>query len=181
MFSLSDFMFVNSDSLISLQIVQSELHPNGQGVGFGSRPNGAKESLSIYGLFHQLASSPQGRTALRRVFLRPSLDRDLITERQRTIVMLLQPQHSDLIRQAAKVLRRIKNIRGLMTQLKKGINSPASGHSFNQSVWATLRGFAAQTLKLREIMNGILRNCDMATIIQVNSLTSKRSVSLVRK
>ena len=168
LFSLEKHMYICADSLVSLQIVQSELHPNNHGVGSGSHLNGAKESLSVYGLFHHLANSPQGRAALRRFFLRPSLDMDIIAERQHTITLLLRPEYSDLIDQAAAVLHGVKNIPALIIQLRKGVNSPSSGHSFDRSIWASLRGFAAQASKLRGIMNGIPRNRNTRTVSQVS-------------
>lgn len=53
MFSLRDSMFINADTLSSLQIVSTEAHPNVQQQGpSGNKINsgGSKEGLSLYGL-----------------------------------------------------------------------------------------------------------------------------------
>ena len=88
MFSLADMMFVNADTLNSLQILQHEFHPNSHMQGPTKSSSGAKESLSVYGLFHQLARTPQGKQKLRQIFLRPSIDIDLIVERHKTILKI---------------------------------------------------------------------------------------------
>ena len=64
MFTLAGTMFVNADTLLSLQITSSECHPNAQQHGPASknRTGGAKEGLSVYGLFHGLVKTPQGRS-----------------------------------------------------------------------------------------------------------------------
>ncbi|CAM1507372.1 Fc.00g070130.m01.CDS01 [Cosmosporella sp. VM-42] len=155
MFSLSAFMFVNSDTLLALQIVQTELHPNSQAWGLDPSKGSAKESLSVYGLFHLLACTPQGRSQLRQLFLRPVLDMELIGERQRTISVLLQPDNADKLRQATSALRKIRNLRTTIAQLRKGIEFPSAGQSFDKGVWATIRHFAAQTLELREVVNSL--------------------------
>ncbi|KAH7326765.1 muts domain V-domain-containing protein [Stachybotrys elegans] len=55
MFSMEDYMLVDGDTLLSLQIVQSELHPNSQAWGLSPNGSATKESLSVYGLFHTFA------------------------------------------------------------------------------------------------------------------------------
>lgn len=151
-------MFVTLETLTSLQIVQSELHPNSQVWGPDPKGNGSKESLSVYGLFHHLASTTQGRTSLRKMFLRPTLNMDIIAERQLTISLFLRPENSDSLQQIGAILRKVKNIKSIIVQLRKGIDSPLTGRSFDKGVWATLRGFAAQTLRLRETVASLSGN-----------------------
>ena len=58
-FSLADAVYITQETVLALQIVQSEQHPNSQISGGLQSASGSKESLSIYGLFHHLAGTPQ--------------------------------------------------------------------------------------------------------------------------
>lgn len=164
LFSLANHVFVNMETLQSLQIVHSELHPNSQIWGPDPNGIGAKESLSIYGLFHHLASTTQGRTCLRQLMIRPTVDMDTIAERQRVIVLLLRPENAEKTTQAASILRKIRNVRTTVSQLRKGIDCPSTGRSFDRGVWATLRRFASQTLKLREVVGTLCGSEAVGTI-----------------
>ena len=155
MFSLSTHMFISAETLQSLQIYQSGSHPNSQIYGPGPSPADPKESLSVYGLFHLLACTPQGRSALRLMFMRPSLDVNLISERQRTISLFVRPANMDFVKQASQLLNRVRNIRSAIANLKRGVDSPSTGESFHRGVWATLRGFSAYTLRLRELASNL--------------------------
>ncbi|KAG5655045.1 hypothetical protein KAF25_000250 [Fusarium avenaceum] len=152
MFSLSAYMYVSADALLSLQILQTELHPNSQAWGSDANKSNAKESLSVYGLFHHLACTPQGRVQLRQIFLRPLLDLDVISERQRTIAILLQPDNIDKLPQLASTLRKIRNMRTTFAQLRKGIEFPSAGQSFDRGVWSTIQKFTTHAFTLREMM-----------------------------
>ncbi|KAK0379729.1 MutS domain V [Colletotrichum limetticola] len=87
MFALADFMFVNADTLSSLQVFQSELHPSNLISGTGKAVSGSKESLSLFGIFHPFAGTPQGKARLKQLFLRPLVNIDMIRERQATIAL----------------------------------------------------------------------------------------------
>lgn len=154
MFSLSDYMLINTDMLLSLQIVQSELHPNSQTWGLGASASGQKESLSLYGLFHHLTCTPQGRIRLRQIFLQPTLNLDTLSQRQRTISLLSRPENDERARQAVSILRKMTNVRTAIVQLRRGVDALSGGQSFDRGVWATLRQFAAQALKLKECAVG---------------------------
>ncbi|QGI58359.1 hypothetical protein CEK26_000485 [Fusarium fujikuroi] len=152
MFSLNTYMYVSTDALLSLQLLQTELHPNSQAWGPDANKSNSKESLSVYGLFHHLACTPQGRTQLRQLFLRPLLDLDIISERQRTIAVLLQPDNADKLAQLTSTLRKVRNMRTTLAQLRKGIEFPSAGQSFDRGVWATIQKFTTQALTLREMI-----------------------------
>ncbi|KAJ9602597.1 hypothetical protein H2200_012790 [Cladophialophora chaetospira] len=94
MFTLKGTMLVNTDTLVSLQIIQPESHPNAFNQGPGT--SGAKESLSTYGLFHHHAKTPQGRVQLRQAFLRPSLDIDHINSRLDFISVFVRPENQSV-------------------------------------------------------------------------------------
>ncbi|KAL7929108.1 muts domain V domain-containing protein [Trichoderma chlorosporum] len=134
MFNLLDHVFVSEDSLSSLQIINQESHPNSQAWNVDSKSSAEKENLSIYGLLHPLASTPQGRTQLRHLFLNPTSNLRIITDRQRTISMLLKPNNEEKTRRAASILRKLGNIENTISHLHKGINSPSSHRSFNISI-----------------------------------------------
>ena len=154
-FSLSETMFISSEALQSLQIMRAEVHLNSQIWGPEPGDSGVKEDLSVYGLLHLLAYTPQGRNTLRQMFLRPSLNIDLIEERQQTISLLLHSENSEMISQAGAVLRRVKNAKTAISQLRRGVDSPSSGRSFERGAWAILRGFSSQALRLREILGSV--------------------------
>lgn len=117
--------------------------------------SGAKESLSLYGLFHVLTHTAQGKLKLRQIFMRPSIDMHLIHERQQTISVFLRPENSADIAHICKTLRKIKNIKNYLLQLKKGVNLPRGRGAADHSVWATLQAFSAYTIELREAVRKI--------------------------
>lgn len=140
MFSLQETMFINSDTLQSLQIVDAESHPNSHNRGPSSSA-GAKEGLSVYGLFHHFASTPQGKTLLRQHFLRPSLNLDLINERLDTVATFIRAENSPALDMLVQSLKSITNMRTMMNNLEKGVGGSTSGQGgFSRSVWASIRG-----------------------------------------
>ena len=170
-------MFVNSDALLALQIVQTELHPNSQAWGPDLNRGTTKESLSVYGLFHLLACTPQGRSQLRQLFLRPVLDIGIIGERQKTISVLLQPDNAVKLKQATSILHKIRNVRTTITQLRKGIEFPSAGQSFDKGIWATIRLFTAQTLELREVVSSLNGSEGLEIARKVSRASSDRACS----
>ncbi|KAI5865014.1 muts domain V-domain-containing protein [Durotheca rogersii] len=153
MFALFDSMFVNADTLISLQILRSEYHPNGHQRGPSA--SGAKESLSVYGLFQHLARTPQGKLRLRQIFLRPSTDIDLINTRQNTISFLLRPGNADVLMRLTSELKKIKNMKSAIAHLERGVDIPGRRISVNNNVWASLQRFAAYSLRLRDSLQAL--------------------------
>lgn len=173
MFAISDYMFISPETLLALQIVQSEFHPNTQTWGSEIHNMGSKESLSVYGLFQAFVCTAQGRNALRQIFFRPTLNMSIISERQRSIASLLRSDNSDLVKRAVSILRKIRNVKAATAQLRKGVDSPAFSTSFDRGVWATVRGFAAQALRLREVV-GNLHDCEDVTLFNEVSTQSQR-------
>lgn len=144
-------MFINTDALVSLQILGVESHPNYMNQGPDKSKSGAKESLSVYGIFHILTHTAQGKMKLRQMFLRPSIDLDLIHERQRTISIFLHPDNSTMITQICKILRRIKDVKSYLLRLKKGVNLAGTRGPIERSTWATLQAFSAYAIELHEV------------------------------
>lgn len=155
MFSLFNSMFVNADTLVSLQIMQPEYHPNSLQRGPTGSTSGAKEGLSVYGLFSHLAATPQGKLKLRRMFLQPSIDIQVIRERQMTISFFLRPSNADALCDISKDLRKIKDMKSIVLLLRKGIDSLGRKISIVNSVWALLQRFAAYSMQLRESLRSL--------------------------
>jgi DNA mismatch repair protein MSH5 len=134
--------------LLSLQIIQPESHPNA--FNQGPRSTGSKGSLSIYGLFHHLAHTSQGRTRLRQLFLRPSLDLEEINTRLDFVSVFVQHENTVALEKLSKSLAKIKNMRTTTTLLRKGINQKYGG--FKSGVWASLLEFAYHTIDIRNTL-----------------------------
>ncbi|GAQ41630.1 DNA mismatch repair protein Msh5 [Aspergillus niger] len=143
MFTLSGTMFVNGRTLLSLQIMESETHPSMVNQGPGKKSTSSKEGLSVYGLFQRFASTPQGRNRLKQMFLRPSVELDVINERHSFISMYHRADNFNPLDKMVKGLKHIKNLQYAMINLRKGI-STGSGKimGFKATVWATLLAFA---------------------------------------
>lgn len=146
MFSLRDTMFINADTLHSLQVVDAESHPNSHNRGPTSS-SGSKEGLSVYGLFHHLARTPQGRMLLRQYFLRPSLNLNLINERLNTVSVFVRAENASALNELVGHLRSITNMRIAMNNLEKGIGGSTKGQGgFSKSVWVSIRGVSSFSL-----------------------------------
>ncbi|KAK1638161.1 muts domain V-domain-containing protein [Colletotrichum phormii] len=166
MFALADFMFVNADTLSSLQVFQSELHPSNLISGTGKAASGSKESLSLFGLFHPLAGTPQGKARLRQLFLRPLVNIDMIRERQETIAVFLQPGNQEAFASISQGLRKVTDIKKTLAQLQRGAaESPAGCASIERGVWWTLTRFSLHVLRLRDAILQ-LRNANGLDIIR---------------
>ncbi|KAI0197764.1 muts domain V-domain-containing protein [Astrocystis sublimbata] len=179
MFSLFNSMFVNADTLVSLQIMQPEYHPNSLQRGPTGSASGAKEGLSLYGLFAHLAATPQGKLKLRRMFLQPSTDINVIQERQWTISFFLRHGNADALCSISKDLRKIKDMKSIMLLLRKGIDNLGRKITVANSVWAVLQRFAAYSLSLREAIRALpdAEKVDVAKkIIQVIDLLQIRQI-----
>lgn len=124
----------------SLQIIHSETHPHSHNQGPTKASSGAKEGLSVYGLFHHQARTPQGKQLLRQYFLRPITDITVINERLNTVAIFLRPDNSGPIGNITKGLGQIKNMRVVMLNLKRGVsNGLNKGGGIKNGIWATLR------------------------------------------
>ncbi|KAL0936643.1 DNA mismatch repair protein [Colletotrichum truncatum] len=167
MFTLSEFMFVTKDTLSSLQIFQSELDPNNLISGAATSSSSSKESLSLYGIFHPLLGTPQGRRKLRQIFTRPLINLDEIRERQKTIAVFLRPDNSDTLSSMFRVLRRVQDIRKTLKQLQRGAVAPTGGASVDCGVWRTLTQFSLHSLHLRDAVLQLRHAHDLVAVQQV--------------
>ncbi|RAR08460.1 DNA mismatch repair protein MutS [Stemphylium lycopersici] len=157
MFSLRDTMFINTDTLYSLQVLGAESHPHLHNKGPTKASSGEKEGLSIYGLFHHLAGTPQGRFLLRQQFLRPSLNLDIVNERLNSVGVFTRSDNDTALQTLVRNLKNIDNMRVTMVSLRKGVGGSAKGtRSFAKSIWTSIRAFAFHALKIKDTLQDVL-------------------------
>ncbi|KAJ6109241.1 hypothetical protein N7486_001475 [Penicillium sp. IBT 16267x] len=156
MFSLKDTMWIGSHAFLSLQILQSESHPNMFNQGPGNKSASGKEGLSVYGIFRRFAYTPQGRAGLKQLFFRPSLNLDVIRERHDFIGVFSRPDNMAALEKMTKALKHIKNLRPAMINLHKGI-STGSGKTtgFKATVWESLLAFAFYAIDIHVALQEI--------------------------
>ncbi|KAH2461523.1 hypothetical protein KXW63_009345 [Aspergillus fumigatus] len=153
MFSLKGTMFINRSTLLSLHITESESHLSMLNQGPGRKSPASKEGLSVYGLFQRFAHTPQGRNRLRQIFLRPSVEINVICERHDFISVYLRPDNYDALNKIVKGLKHIKNLRPVMINLRKGISTgSAKITGFKTTVWATLLAFAFYGIDIHDAL-----------------------------
>lgn len=153
MFTLADRMFVNADTLASLQILRSELHPNSQIQTSDTLPSGFKENLSVFGLFKQLACTPQGKTKLRQLFLQPTIDLTVIKERQRAISTFTLAENEGTVHEVQRFLRKIQDMRKVVFRLERGAKSTLFHASADHGLWRTLQKFSVHAVVMRESLS----------------------------
>ncbi|KAJ5588898.1 DNA mismatch repair protein MutS core [Penicillium hordei] len=153
MFNLRDTMWINSNTFTSLQIIQSESHPNMFNQGPGKKSASGKEGLSVYGLFQHFAYTPQGRARLKQTFFRPSMDLATIRERHDFIGVFSRPDNLAALEKMTKALKHIKNLRPVMINLRKGISTgSAKVTGFKTTVWASLLAFAFYSIDINDAL-----------------------------
>lgn len=173
-------MFVNADTLISLQILGSEHHPNSQMQGPDKAKTGAKEDLSVYGLVKMLAATSQGKAKLRQMFLRPSNDLELIRQRHRSIAVFLRPENAPVIVDIRKMLRRTKDVKATIANLTKGVHQTTRIQGVKSGVWLTLLRFAHASIELSGLVHNLAgaRNLDIIAKVWRPKLLSRTGLVL---
>lgn len=182
MFSLSESMFINTDTLLSLQIMSTESHPNAQQHGPASKAGsgGSKEGLSVYGLFQHFAKTSQGRMLLRQYFLRPSQNKTTIDERLDTTSFLVRPDNGDYLRRLSESLGKIKNARLYTVNLRKGISTGMNRNGkVSTTIWPNLCQFAFHALKVTDILAELEGARRLAVVRKVNEVFNKKLLAEV--
>ncbi|KAL1792204.1 hypothetical protein ACET3X_009955 [Alternaria dauci] len=163
MFSLRETMFINADTLHSLQIMGSESHPHSHNKGPTKARSGEKEGLSVYGLFHHLARTPQGRFLLRQQFLRPSLNLEVINERLSALAVFTRPDNDPPLQNLVQNLKNVGNMRVMMVNLRKGVGgSTKGGRGFSKSIWTSIRSFVFHALKIKDTLHDVVGGENLA-------------------
>lgn len=120
---LTKSRFINKDTLMSLGIMQSESHPSSHNQGPTTSSSGSKEGLSVYGLFHHLTSSPQGRMLLQKRILHPSTNLAVIRERLDAVSTFVRSDNIHLAAKLSKSLRAVQDMRRTTVSLRMGVST----------------------------------------------------------
>jgi DNA mismatch repair protein MSH5 len=159
MFSLRETMFINADTLHSLGIIDAEAHPHSHNRGPNAN-SGAKEGLSVYGLFHHLARTPQGRVLLRQYFLRPSLNIDVINERLDAVSTFSRPENGAAFDTLVRNMKNIGNMRATMINLRKGVGGSIPGRNgLSRCVWTSVRGVSRSRMPAQQPADPLRKVC----------------------
>ncbi|CAJ1371697.1 unnamed protein product [Effrenium voratum] len=143
-FSPEDTVFVDSQTMIALQIFQEQQK-------FLLRSSKPREGLSLYGLLEPLAASSAGRAMLRRWLNQPSRDRELLQRRFGAVehlLSLLAGPNAELARQLHRELMQIQDLPRLLSRMHRCYNFD------NMSDWRSL----ITTLHHMSTLLGLLQN-----------------------
>lgn len=163
-------MHISIESLVSLQIFQENFHPNTQTWGNAGNRAAPKDSSSLFGLFCTLTSTPQGKTSLKRIFVRPTLNIDVIQNRQSTISTLLAPGNINTTKSLPAILRTVPNARVAISHLKTGVGTSNTGYGFQKSAWVALCCFGNGLASLQDALTRLERFNGTNTISIVSDL-----------
>ncbi|KAL9090364.1 MAG: hypothetical protein Q9159_001991 [Coniocarpon cinnabarinum] len=157
MFTLKDYMFVNVDTVLSLQILQAESHPSAHNQGPTKSSSGSKEGLSVFGLFQYLAKSPQGRIALKQMFLRPLVDIDRINDRLDAVSIFSRPENSAVLSTLRGLMGGIKYVKSMVSNLRKGASSGSgqAGRVANRT-WSGLQDFSFHSTQIYKTLGEVI-------------------------
>jgi DNA mismatch repair protein MSH5 len=180
MFSIKGTMFISMDTLNSLQIIDTESHPNAQNQGPAAL-RGAKEGFSLYGLFQRLAKTPQGKYRLRTYFLRPCIDVEAINERLDAVSAFLLPENSEYLDNLISCLRSVKNIRTLLRYMRKGSGGPNRGSTSSVPLWSQLLHFVFNALRIQDIMKEMQAVENTAIYVKVTQKFDSTALATIGK
>lgn len=129
-----------------MQILEDDFHPHAHNQGPTNLSAGSKQGLSVFGLFQNLAKTPQGKQMLRRYFLRPSMELQTLNIRHKAISILLQPENETALQNIVKSLKNISNMRTALQSLRKGISSGMGNKGgMKSNIWFRLRSVRETT------------------------------------
>lgn len=122
--TMADTMFLNNDTMTSLQIFADDSRPSLRQQGQQhDRGNGG---LSLFGIIN-LTRTPQGYGCLKGWFLRPSLDPEVISGRHAAIQVFIRPDNSAAVAGITRSLRQVVDVGKTLVSLKKGGASGGRG------------------------------------------------------
>ena len=111
-FTLDDLLFIDDNTRSSLQIFQRERHPSVY-KSFGE----GKEGLSLFGIMNHTKSA-QGSALLKEWFMRPSMDMEMLQQRQAAVAFFVEPANIESVSALKDALRNTKNIMGIISKMK---------------------------------------------------------------
>ncbi|EWC48920.1 hypothetical protein DRE_00225 [Drechslerella stenobrocha 248] len=161
LWTMENTMFVNADTMASLQIFGNESHPTFRSQA--QNKNG-KESLSLFSVVNN-TRTPQGYQYLKQIFLRPSFDSKVITSRFNSIQTLNRPDNSNAVSGIRKSLRKVPDMMKTLAKLSKGGASGGNGdiHVVEENsrkkqkatstrTWSSIYQFAYNAIKIRNFV-----------------------------
>uniref|UniRef100_A0AAV2MCS9 DNA mismatch repair protein n=1 Tax=Knipowitschia caucasica TaxID=637954 RepID=A0AAV2MCS9_KNICA len=131
-YTLKGIVKIDSDTYSVLQIFKSELHPSVYKLH-----SGEKEGLSLYGVLNRCRCK-FGSKLLRRWFLRPTQDLNVLHRRQEVIRFFTSPQNSDCLRTLQSSLRNIKNIPTLLRRMSLSHTKVTDWQSLYKTVYSAV-------------------------------------------
>ncbi|KAJ6257392.1 hypothetical protein Dda_8281 [Drechslerella dactyloides] len=163
LWTMENSMFINADTMTSLQIFSDESHPTQNTRG--------KEGLSLFSIVNN-TKTPQGYQYLKQMFLRPSLDATIITARHNAIHALNRPDNSNAVGGINKSLKKVPDIVKTLTKLKKGGSTGAQGQieandgkkkvkTASTRTWCLIFHFAFNAIKIRSYVVDMLGTQDI--------------------
>lgn len=163
-FCLSQYMYINTSAMSSLQILDCDASSKARACESTSRIGSPKGAISIYGLIHGMISTPQGRTYLRKFLFRPSRHLPTIVARHRAIEVLLHVQNTGTVKQITKALKKIKDMKKILPKLLKGTGMDSTTQSSRGGLWVTLSQFAGHVTEAQQLI-GLLSGHESSEII----------------
>ncbi|KAG2235169.1 hypothetical protein INT48_003513 [Thamnidium elegans] len=140
-FSCEKCMHVNSDTIQSLCIFNSESHPN-------MHQKHRKESLSLFGILNR-TSSVLGKRLFAEWVSKPTTDKDVLDYRHESIRFFLQVDMRDIVLELSSNLKHIKNIHHLLTKVKESKANPND--------WQNILKFAYYTIRILSLLSQAYR------------------------
>lgn len=138
---LQRLVSIERNSYESLQIFQQEWHPSAakQGIDY-------KEGLSLYGLFNCCVSKI-GANFLRKIFLMPTQEIDIIVDRHKAIEFFIEPKNHILRDNLNQHLKHIKPMTGLLNRLTTYVTLTVNDLQ-------TLSDNLMNALRIRDLIDG---------------------------
>lgn len=159
----TDTMLLGADALISLNIIRPHLQAIPGLRGSSDEPR-AKENLSVADLLASLASTTQGKQKVRQMLLRPSLNLDVIHQRQSTIHMMLDPENVSIVKSMRKLLKRLKSPKTLLLHVKKGVDRVRGHLSLRMGDWKAVVRFATVAANVHQAVTSLVRTSGLEII-----------------
>jgi DNA mismatch repair protein MSH5 len=156
-----------------------ESHPNPSNQGAGT--SGAKESLSLFGLFQGLAKTPQGKAGLRRMFLRPLTDVAAIEARFDFISVFSRSENQDILKQLSKNMSKIKNLRNVMSMLHKGIEGGTQHGNIKSGVWSSLLEFCYNAIEIEQGLRQVAGAAQLPLCTRAGELLHRHDMQRIGK
>ncbi|KAI8889964.1 hypothetical protein K501DRAFT_313117 [Backusella circina FSU 941] len=156
-FSCELYMQIDSDTLRSLCIFESETHPS-------MHQKRGKESLSLFGLLDKTSSVP-GKQLLKEWVSRPKMDIQLLQQRHEAISYFIS--RKDVMDRLRSDMRFIKNIRGILSKIQENKANPLN--------WKSMIEFARHTIAVHTTLTHL--GVNISIIQNAQELTS---VSIMR-